>query len=289
MSNRRLTDQQRKDRAKMCGRPIAKANAKGNIDHYHYSCRQPRYCAFCAKKRADMFRDIGEQAWKDTKGNLIITAMSEKDARKLTRGMDKSLYIKMPMEDGQILLIARSDHDRFSGIESSMSIDDIDWAVISQTPEGKRMSGKLGKVLSATSDTPESEEEKVKVETVRGILDFDGVENKEKIIAEAIAEAKHETSYLNPQFHAYSLERAMNIRTCAYLAALKRRNVKILDRIWQTETINAKLYSTWDTSNKISVLELAVIQAKRLGWAIVGRGFEVFQWMVGNEIAARTA
>lgn len=283
---RKQTESQKIARAKLCGCPMAKTNVKGKIiSKYVYICNQPRYCKNCAKNRAEKFRDRADRAYISAGGKLVIVVVSSEEAARLTKGVDKSLYLKDPFGDGQVLLLARSDCENFAHIKSDMGIDDIDWSLVSATTTGKRPSGTLGrKEKVATTDINEKEET-FSITALNVVCDFSGVEDIEQVKHDAVQEAMWKTGYLAPKWYASQLETAMNRRTVVYANALKRHGVGIT-KIWQRETIKKSLYEAWNKKYKLSFLEYVTRSAKQLGIALTGLPFELWKITIAGEMAA---
>ncbi len=258
------------ERAKNCGRPVCYTDAQGRIIEYIYQCGVYRHCAHCLKKRADLYRNRIDLAWSDTNGKLVITYMTEDEARKFTRGMDKSSYTKLPQADGQILIIGKQDIAKFAKLDSDISIDDIDWLAVASTPPGKRPSGSLGKSQPSTTpvaDDNKEPEETVECEVLHVIMDFEGVENISAAKEIAKEETMIETCDLNPGFDGEELTWARNRRTETYVHELEQQGAKTVGKIWKNEKVSNKTFRIW-SSYQLTPMQRAIRAIKRLGWKL---------------------
>ncbi len=235
-------------RVKICGRPTTYTNAKGKLVEYNIKCGVFRLCPYCLKKRAEFYRGRIESAWKETDGELVFTYMTEDDARRFTRSMDKAEYTKLPQPNGQVLIIGKLDNAKFADIKSDISIDDLDWSEIAKTPQRKRPSGNLGRQVSLppSKDDSAQPEKSVECEVLHVTLDFDNIEDVTAAKKVAEEEMLVITGELNPKFDGDELTQARNRRTKIYVNELECQGAKILYQAWKNETVHFSAYSAWD-------------------------------------------
>lgn len=271
-------------RVKRCGRPIVYTTAAGEIAEGTYQCGDIVRCPYCLRRRAKRYRDQVDQAWANANGDLVVTFLTDEEARKITRGQDKSTYIKMPTTDG-VLFIGQADVKRFGKIESDLTIDNIDWLEIARTPTGRRPSGSLGKPVIVASDNADGDEEAVTCVTLSVVLNFDGADTSEKTISEikkdAVLQAKIETGHMCPSFDGEQLTKARTARTLAYVYELRRYGVKVMAKTWKQEKVRFSLYKEWSTY-ELTVTERIDRLADRLGCSFDERARGILSAFIGG-------
>lgn len=184
-------------------------------------CGEYRVCERCRKYRAKQFKERAERCeWMAmsksgcTRRAYVIYA-SPVQARSIIRKQGKEWVFAIPRATDVFMIVA-SESEMGEQLDSAM-IDSIDWTTLCITPEGKKVSGMLGKKPTAK---PESDG----VVTIQCFVPS-GI----TLEAEAHAEemAVRETSYLNPKTLA-ELQEALNIRQRALIAQVTKHGGKIV-------------------------------------------------------------
>jgi len=84
-----------------------------------------------------------------------MITIDSKESAALARRLGGDNYIRMPQADGTFVIIMKTDNEKIVSrynAEKVESVYDIDWEGISNTPDGKRMTGKLGKSEKIEND-----------------------------------------------------------------------------------------------------------------------------------------
>jgi len=173
----------RLDRVKNCGKEFL---YRIGIDGFPYRittyCGAFRACNICLEHRAFKYVNRIIAAVDDLKGVKVIRTSSW-DAVCIKRGLRKSEYLSFPQADGAtVLFVIPDDNLPGDAIESVEDAESIDWLSVVCTPEGKRVSGGLGR-----------SEEPVGVSVTTQNVVFKGIADEDhNLIDQAYAEAVEE-------------------------------------------------------------------------------------------------
>lgn len=133
--------------------------ATGEPSYYRYKCGMPSLCIRCQHERMKEEKARVSRATED--GHVYMSVVSEGEARSLVRKLRDTAgatsYRRYPMNDGMVAILHLAE-----GVGGERtSVDDVDWNALTQTPQGKNISGKLQETLSK----PEPQEDAVVVQT----------------------------------------------------------------------------------------------------------------------------
>lgn len=139
----------RQQRLNDCGSPACRLDPHtGN--HYWFSqrCGLFRMCPTCLDERAKKVK-LNMQEFIASGNGVKMLRLSESDAKRLCRRLDKLEYERFPIDqEGDILFVVSTVNlgDEFEGYASDLTLAEVDalaWSTIVLTPEGRNRSGKM--------------------------------------------------------------------------------------------------------------------------------------------------
>ena len=200
-----------------CGKVVICVKTDGKFYRVTWKCKS-RECELCKKERANKIKRQVNEALDI--GMTYKVILDKEQSARLSRSLGSDNYIRLPQEDGTFIVILNTYDDKLVnkyGLERILTTNDIDWGTISNTPEGKRMTGKLGKYIA--DDEPVGRE--ITCDIIHVYSDAD-----ENSMDQAMEQAVKETSDTIPETdNEYEL--AMNRRVNRYAAALKEMGFEI--------------------------------------------------------------
>ncbi len=177
-----------------------------------------RICVHCFDQRLKKFKVRIRQAIQEDE-NVKLLHTDDHTATQIVRKYGKSNCLRFPRRDS-IHSIFISTPDDIGEPVSLSSLEDLDWIVLADTPNGSNVSGNLkGKTPSKKSD------ETVNVSTTCFFVS--GLEPEK--IADAEQEAYEATPLPTPTTRE-ELQASLRIREIAYVKAVERRGGKIAHR-----------------------------------------------------------
>ena len=180
------------------------------------------FCQPCFERRVERLRGRAQRAvldaWHDGERMLrIVGPMGKDEASRFVRSLPKSSYLRRPTADGDVILM---DDNTGNGSELDyQSVTDLQWESLASTPEGRNVSGDLGK---PENDEPEDGTFEVEVKSVV-IHDDTSPEQEEAALLQAV----EETADLSPTTPE-EVQEAVKQRTDAFVKALKQAGGSIL-------------------------------------------------------------
>ena len=193
-----------------CGKYGYRPNAETGEGIFHPQwCNYFRECSKCAIRRKKRFRRSIGVAMHRHNTVCMTWANSDDAAKSICDGISKEDYKRFPMQDGSVFVFWRGVYGDANKIHDARELDALDWAAIVDTPEGRRMSGALGK------DDPEDEEE------ILGTVYLNKVTTNAPLDLEREVEkqAREQTADMDPHT-IEEVENACAERTNVYLALL---------------------------------------------------------------------
>lgn len=228
----------RLDHASHCFAPLrVRYKYDGTYHTFNKPCGEYRVCDKCRKYRAKLFKERAERCeWQAiaksgcTRRAYLVYA-TPAHARAIIRREGKEWCFCIPSE-GDVLMIVASEQEMGEQLTSEVT-DRLDWERLCVTPEGKKVSGKLG---SKAKPKVESDG----TVTIMGVL-LSGISLEAEAHAEELA--VKETEYLRPST-VEELQAALDTRQKAFIAQVikhggkvvayshHREHVKLLDIDW---------------------------------------------------------
>jgi hypothetical protein len=209
-----------------CGRLRYGTFSDGSMGWYHWYCKCYRKCADCLAARAVEY--AGYAHWTQVNyGGIKLVRFAdghEKTVAYLCERLGGENYIRMPQEDGVVILLSKDEkllenetkamtsEQEYTTIEE---INDIDWQTLTKTPWHKYLTGGLGKPVPSSNKTDS---------VVAKITDFNCNATVSQHV-EAFTEAVIATPETPETIDDVPV--LMNKRTDAYIEALCRRGCKV--------------------------------------------------------------
>ena len=193
----------------------------GKLTHGVYHCGVWRECPSCFDYRKNKLRGAAHRAILDARKadkKLKLVQADKRTVDKLTRGVDKSKYARYPGDDFDTLLIVEDECSSTGDVVSYDDVSELDWDTLAVTPEGRRMSGKLGRENAAPSD------DVMKVKVTSFVLHRDTTKQQEKAALEATLKA---TAHLQPTTLA-EVQKAVKTRHSVFVRELIKAGGKML-------------------------------------------------------------
>lgn len=208
--------------------------ADGRVNLHRRPCRNFRACPICFETRMKKFQD-DMNARGQFEPKLRIVELSKSATAKLNRAIGAENLRAFPIANGNSMVFVKDINDEYTELGSCYMevMDEIDWAIIAATPEGRRTTGKLYKRVPKT-------ENKIKTELVVINLEGSSVAVEDEAWAAAIEETKH----LEP-IDIPSVERAIDAR----IQSFKFHFVRLGGKIDYTTGITCKINSVSDWTN----------------------------------------
>jgi len=232
-------------RLKLCGSYAVRINPSTGLPYrIRYKCKLWRHgCPLCLRERQLEFEKRFIDAQREVSGELRIIQRSKKDMDYLlrqTRAENDNiteLYWRVPTEDGDLLLVDSELIDLPSDIEP----EDLNWEELSQTPEGRNFSGRLGK----DSPAPSEDDETFEI-TAYQVIARPGYGDT---LTKAAKRALEQTKELDPEFDPEKIEDAYMKRHNAFLEQIEATGGVIIESLEKRLTVSRLLYGDgWKSS-----------------------------------------
>jgi hypothetical protein len=196
------------------------------------SCDLYCLCDYCLNRRANLYREQIKSACAD--GNLYITTINQANwtnIRKEYPGEANYLCFPQGLEDITVFInntmfinLSTSKHAKlFSPVNQYEAALTYDWAMIVKTPEGRKVSGTLGR---------KTEEPKIsygEVVNIQANLSRDGERVDLYEVTQINNEVMDETAELDPHT-IIEIQAAMHIRDTRFIEIAKERGCKVKTR-----------------------------------------------------------
>lgn len=184
-----------------------------------------RRCQYCFNARKKEFQERIKRAV--AYGSVYCLPLNDERVPQLMRELGKHGYLRLPANipcGGYFFYNATGRQKLGTQIQSTRDVPDVVWDALTDTPDGKRPSGRLG-TLDLTDAEKRSSEEWDTVHC-RGVLtptDSDSTARR----AQAACIAEQKTADLDP-ITKEQLEGAIDLRTRVFIEELRQRSVPIL-------------------------------------------------------------
>lgn len=206
----------RKQRLNDCGNPACRLDPHtGNHFWFSQQCGLFRLCPSCLERRANQAKD--KMQYYIASGHPVkMLSLSQEDAKRLCRRLEKTEYERFPTENsGDILFVMSSTNlGDFEPYAEELSLEDattLMWSQIVLTPEGRNRSGIM------TQPVSRGEEEGIEYIQSPSLVSDAPIKDQ----AKAMQLARHNTSHLNPRT-AEEVEKALSDRMWEAFRILKR-------------------------------------------------------------------
>ena len=214
----------------LCGKIFTRSidAASGKLHPSASYCHQwrDRACLRCYDHRLVQHRSethsAALDARKDDNRLLHGITLSAHEANKLTRKLGRKYYKRFPGEDGMDFMIIDGAVD---GSEP-LSYDDIsalDWDSLMNTPDGRNVSGMLGKAPDI------QDPDKIRFKSPRVTLSKSTTPQQEKI---AWQRTIQQTKHLNPKTKE-ELEVALEMRLKRYMKNIRAAGGRVLEKSYR--------------------------------------------------------
>jgi len=240
-------------RAAQCGQTFSHFNPEtGRPGFYERKCGMFRLCDRCLEERANGFRIEMSRAAEQHGWAFFMKVVSPEERKSFVRQFKRSEYRCFPLEDGSFLIfyvnrnrspdknleswenLSEEDlRDELGGEVAFHLVDVQNWNSIAKTPEGKNVSGNLGKPAISSKDRAVVENW-----AIRSDLTLD----QERACLE---QACKETSDLDPHTPE-EVEAALAVRKDAALRILKEHGAKKIECFSIRESIRIS-HINWRT------------------------------------------
>ena len=187
-----------------------------------------RECDFCFGIRKERFQTRIKTAI--TSGSIYWLPIDDKRVADIKSKIGRKNYLQLPAHipcGGYFFYNATGLEKIGSHILSTLSIPEVIWDFLTDTPKGKYPSGQLGN-LEPTEAENRDDDDYDKVEC-KGIITPKDADNTDRR-AQAARAAEEKTAYLDPHTPE-EVEEAIDSRMKAFIKELKRRNVPILGQV----------------------------------------------------------
>jgi hypothetical protein len=218
---------------------------------YPWYCHDFRNCPTCHMKRQEEL--MGRIAYAQSKGIAVaVVKLDDSRSDSILSKLPTTAYLKLPGEDGVGALFFDAsysdDAEQTVGdiYEEGLPLD-LDWMNLTNTPENKRISGKLGKKEEEKDEDGDKDNDDVVEITVAAIATSDLSIYKTQ---SAWDEAVLETGHLNPHT-ADELADAIHIRMMAFQKSLKERGIEVIEVAHRKRKVKLSLLC-WKTYNKLN-------------------------------------
>ncbi len=223
----------------------------GDRIKYPWYCHDFRNCPTCHMKREEEL--MGRIAYAQYKGiTVAVVKLDDPRSSSILSGLPTTAYLKLPGEDGVGALFFDAsysdDQEQIVGdiYEEGLPLD-LDWMNLTNTPENKRISGKLGKKEEEKDEEGDKDNDDVVEISVAAIATSSVNVYKTQ---SAWDEATLETGYLNPHT-ADELEDAIHIRMMAFQKSLKERGIEVVEVVHRNRKVKLSLLC-WKVYNKLN-------------------------------------
>lgn len=223
----------------------------GDRIKYPWYCHDFRNCPTCHMKRQEEL--MGRIAYAQYKGiTVAVVKLDNPRSSSILSGLPTTAYLKLPGEDGVGALFFDASYSNDSEqtvgdvYEEGLPLD-LDWMNLTNTPENKRISGKLGKADEEEKDTEGDKDDDVVEISVAAIATSSISVYKTQ---GAWDEAVLETGYLNPHT-ADELADAIHIRMMAFQKSLKERGIEVVEVVHRKRKVKLSLLC-WKIYNKLN-------------------------------------
>jgi len=246
---RKLKEAKKQKQIEFCGSWAARLNpANGGLINYQWYCGYWRECPVCFGRRVAQVTARVKRAEEETL-ELGIVEMSEDLAKKFTRHLRKidEDYLRYPISSLSSIVF----FDQGSVLEkggwvpdSELTMEDIDFSMLANTPKGKRWSGSLGKKV-------EKEVDDSGVQIVVSVKEIitDGISWEDK--RATWEDAVEETSYLDPGFDSEELSFAAWKRMKVWREYIEEKGGRIVVERSVRVTLSDSLYTGWGSVDVI--------------------------------------
>jgi hypothetical protein len=194
-------------------------------------------CMGCFNYRKKEFKDRIRAAI--AYGSVYYLPIDDKRVAGIKREIGRDNYFQLPADmlcGGYFFYDARGREKIGTQILSTLDIPEAVWDLLTNTPEGMRPSGNLGK--SGLTLCQEHDDEDSQLVTITGIMTPSDSENT-ALRGKATRIAEQKTADLNP--HTYcELKAAIRRRTRAFVYELNRLGVPILARTKVTQWVDIR-------------------------------------------------
>jgi len=239
-SVRRHVDERREERLSFCGRISYHRDLNGIARAVPHRCGL-RICPVCGQSRGEVLKG---QILESLKRDFIGMAQVSKDeASLIVAALDgRDSYRRFPVsEDQDVLFFSLSSlpddfpiPDRNPITEAA--VHELDWFTIQNGPDGRNMSGNLGKPAKATSTSND------KVEALAGNFFIDDPDKHSDLLRKIELQVIAATFRLDPR-DAEDIQSAISIRDNEYRRLLRSNGLKYTER---TIHLSGKLsYVDW--------------------------------------------
>lgn len=235
----------KKRQIEYCGSWAARLNpANGGLIHYQWYCGYWRECPACFGRRVGQVKARIERI-VDAVSQVGIVEMGEEEGRKFVRYLrtiDQD-YRRYPisLSSSIIFFDRQAVYENGSWIpESELILEDIDPALLSNTPEKKRWSGSLGKKIE---EEKEDEGEKIVVSVKEFITADISWEDKRSAWEEAV----ERTSHLSPGFDSEELSFAGWVRMKEWRNCIIERGGRVPVERSVRVSLSDNLYTDWNS------------------------------------------
>jgi len=145
--------------------------ATGSFRHRQHFCGL-KDCPVCGARRGETLRKRVESA-----DDALTVTLSHSEATLLVRTLGRSNYLRLPREDNDIIIFVPSDDTDPEILSQARPVSEttFDWTEVQNSPNGRIISGSLGK-----KPEPEPEEPVKTVSFVATTYTFDSEEDRNK-------------------------------------------------------------------------------------------------------------
>ena len=235
----------KKRQIEYCGSWAARLDpANGRLINYQWHCGYWRECPVCFERRVNQVRGRIERI-VDCVTEVGIVEMSEEEGRKFVRYLrtiDQD-YRRYPISLTSSIIFFDHQATLLDGgwiPESELTLEDIDPAMLANTPRKKRWSGSLGeKIKEETDDGGET--------IVVSVKEFIAVDISWEDKRIAWEEAVERTSHLSPAFDAEELSFAGWVRMKEWKKCIEKKGGRVPVERSVRVTLSSNLYMNWST------------------------------------------